>query len=84
MCLQARLRNPKTDELWLAAVRIERHAGNEKAAEAVLAKALQVGGTSGLTLTVPGQLECHFEGPEVVLCFAVYPCVYILQSYLCC
>ena len=30
-------------ELWLAAVRSERKAGNEKAAETTLAKALQVG-----------------------------------------
>jgi hypothetical protein len=41
---QARLKNPKTDELWLAAIRTEQRAGNEKAADSVLAKALQVGG----------------------------------------
>ncbi len=40
---QARLRNPKTPELWLAAVRTEQRAGNDKAADSMLAKALQVG-----------------------------------------
>lgn len=42
-CLQARLKNPKNEALWLAAVRMEKQAGNDKAAEAGLAKALQVG-----------------------------------------
>ncbi|GIL57404.1 hypothetical protein Vafri_12583 [Volvox africanus] len=45
---QARLKNPKTDELWLAAIRTEQRAGNEKAADTVLAKALQDCPTSGL------------------------------------
>lgn len=40
---QARLKNPKSDQLWLAAVRMELRAGNTKAAEATMAKALQVG-----------------------------------------
>lgn len=39
---QGRLKNPKNDELWLAAVRTEKRAGNDKAAESALAKALQV------------------------------------------
>ena len=41
---QGRLKNPKNDQLWLAAVRNELRAGNSKAAEALMAKALQVGG----------------------------------------
>lgn len=44
VCLQARHRNPKTPELWLAAIRTEQRAGSTKAAEALLAKGLQVGG----------------------------------------
>ena len=39
--VQARLRNPKTAALWLAAVRTELRAGNAKAADALMAKALQ-------------------------------------------
>ena len=38
------LPSPCTQELWLAAVRTERRAGNEKAAESALARALQVRG----------------------------------------
>ena len=37
------MKNPKQEELWLAAVRMERQAGNDRVAEATLAKALQVG-----------------------------------------
>jgi len=40
--LQARHRNPKSPELWLAAIRTEQQAGSIKAAEALLAKGLQV------------------------------------------
>ena len=39
---QARLKNPHQDELWLAAVRTEQRATNTKAADALMAKALQV------------------------------------------
>lgn len=39
---QARLKNPKQDELWLAAVHTEQRSGNSKAADALMAKALQV------------------------------------------
>ena len=39
---QARLKNPKQDELWLAAVRTEQRSSNPKAADALMAKALQV------------------------------------------
>jgi len=42
--LQARLKNPKSPQLWLAAVRTELRAQNTKAGEALMAKALQVGG----------------------------------------
>ena len=45
---QARLRNPKSEHLWLAAVRAERAAGNDKAAEANMAKGLQDCPTSGV------------------------------------
>ena len=47
---QARLKNPKAEEAWLAGIRTEQRAGNTKAAEAVMAKALQVGsaGEAGL------------------------------------
>lgn len=44
---QARLKNPKNDEAWLAGVRMELRTGNAKAAEALMAKALQVGGHAG-------------------------------------
>lgn len=50
-CVQGRLKNPKNDELWLAAVRMERRAGNDKAAEAALSKALQDCPTSGILLS---------------------------------
>lgn len=39
---QARLKNSKNAEIWLAAVRTEQRAGNTKAAESLMAKALQV------------------------------------------
>lgn len=39
---QARLKNAGNDELWLAAIRTEQRASNSKAAEALMAKALQV------------------------------------------
>lgn len=39
---QARKKNPKKPELWMAAIRTERRAGNSKEAESLLAKALQV------------------------------------------
>jgi len=35
---QARLKNPHTAELWLAAVRVEQRAGNIKAAESLMAR----------------------------------------------
>jgi pre-mRNA-processing factor 6 len=37
----ARLKNPKNDQLWVAAVRLEAKAGNEKMAQTLMAKALQ-------------------------------------------
>jgi len=40
--LQARHRNPKSPELWLAAIRTEQRAASTKAAEALLTKGLQV------------------------------------------
>lgn len=36
-----RLRNPKSEGLWLEAVRLERRANNNKGAESLMAKALQ-------------------------------------------
>ncbi|CAN0135900.1 unnamed protein product, partial [Hapterophycus canaliculatus] len=36
-----RLRNPKSEGLWLEAVRLERRAGNNKGGESLMAKALQ-------------------------------------------
>ena len=39
---QARLKNPLSDVLWLAAVHSEQRGGNPKAAESLLAKGLQV------------------------------------------
>lgn len=39
---QARLKNPKQDQLWLAAIRTELRSSNNKAADALMAKALQV------------------------------------------
>jgi hypothetical protein len=44
---QARLKNPHNEELWLAAVRTEQRAGNAKAADALMSKALQDCPTSG-------------------------------------
>ncbi len=37
-CMQARLKNPHTADLWLAAVRVEQRAGNIKAAESLMAR----------------------------------------------
>ncbi len=53
---QGRQKNLRSEQLWLAAVRMELRAGMPKAADALLAKALQVGrschtsGTSGTVL----------------------------------
>ena len=44
---QARLKNPKQDQLWLAAIRTELRSGNNKAADGLMAKALQVSPYSG-------------------------------------
>ena len=38
---RVRLRNPKSEGLWLEAVRLERRANNGKGAESLMAKALQ-------------------------------------------
>ena len=46
----ARLKNPKNDELWLQAVRLERRSGNPKLAETLMARALQECPNSGLLL----------------------------------
>jgi pre-mRNA-processing factor 6 len=46
----ARLKNPKTPELWLEAIRMERRSGNDKLAGALMARALQECPTSGLLL----------------------------------
>ena len=40
--MQARLKNPGVEDLWLAAVRTELRAEKKRDAEALLAKALQV------------------------------------------
>ena len=45
--MQARLKNAKNEDLWLAAIRLEQRAKNTKAAEAAMAKALQECATSG-------------------------------------
>jgi len=44
---QARLKNPRSEDLWLAAIRLEQRAGSAKAAEAAMAKALQECPASG-------------------------------------
>ena len=44
----ARLKNPTSDELWLASVRLERRAGESKLAAALMAKALQACPNSGI------------------------------------
>jgi pre-mRNA-processing factor 6 len=46
----ARLKNPKTPELWLEAIRMERRSGNDKLAGTLMARALQECPTSGLLL----------------------------------
>ena len=46
----ARLKNPKNDNLWLEAVRLERRNGNAKLAETLMARALQECPSSGLLL----------------------------------
>ena len=46
----ARLKNPKTPELWLEAVRLERRAGNDKLAGSLMARALQECPSAGLLL----------------------------------
>jgi pre-mRNA-processing factor 6 len=45
---KARLMNPKSPELWLAAVRVERRANNLKTAQQLLAKGLQDCPTNGV------------------------------------
>jgi hypothetical protein len=51
--VQARHRNPKTPELWLAAIRTEQRAGNTKAAEALLAKGMQVCQAGSFQINTP-------------------------------
>ena len=46
----ARLKNPKTPELWLEAVRLERRNGNPKLADTLMARALQECPNSGILL----------------------------------
>lgn len=45
---KARLRNPKNDQLWLEAIKVELRAGFKDVANAMLAKALQECPTSGI------------------------------------
>ena len=45
--MQARLKNAKNEDLWLAAIRLEQRAKNGKAADAAMAKALQECPASG-------------------------------------
>ena len=47
VAMQARLKNPKNEDLWLAAIRLEQRAKNGKAADAAMAKALQECPASG-------------------------------------
>jgi pre-mRNA-processing factor 6 len=47
----ARLKNPKNDQLWVEAIRLERRAGNDKLAVSLMAKALKECPTSGLLLS---------------------------------
>jgi pre-mRNA-processing factor 6 len=46
----ARLKNPKTPELWLEAIRLERRSGQAKLAESLMARGLQECPNSGLLL----------------------------------
>ncbi|KAL7521050.1 hypothetical protein ACHAWX_005739 [Stephanocyclus meneghinianus] len=46
----ARLKNPKSDGLWVEAIRLERRAGNDKLAISLMARALQECPSSGLLL----------------------------------
>jgi len=46
----ARLKNPKTPELWLEAIRLERRSGHPKLAESLMARGLQECPSSGLLL----------------------------------
>jgi pre-mRNA-processing factor 6 len=46
----ARLKNPKTEQLWLEAVRLESRSNNAKLAETLMARALQECPNSGLLL----------------------------------
>jgi pre-mRNA-processing factor 6 len=46
----ARLKNPKNDQLWLEAVRLERRSNNVKLAESLMARALQECPQSGILL----------------------------------
>eukprot|EP00798_Chlamydomonas_sp_ICE-L_P028065 gene28065-31168_t len=54
---QAQLKNPQNGELWLAAIRTECMAGNTKASDSMLAKALQDCPTRGLLLSEAIRME---------------------------
>lgn len=45
---RARLKNPKNDQLWLEAIRIEMRSGMKEIANSMMAKALQECPNSGL------------------------------------
>lgn len=45
---RARLKNPKNDQLWLEAIRVELRAGMKDIANAMIAKALQECPNSGI------------------------------------
>lgn len=47
----ARLKNPKNDQLWVEAIRLERRAGNDKLAVSLMAKALKECPNSGFLLS---------------------------------
>lgn len=47
----ARLKNPKNDQLWVEAIRLERRAGNDKLAISLMAKALKECPNSGFLLS---------------------------------
>jgi len=54
---QAKLKNPRNEDLWLESVRIEQRAGNTSVAANLLAKALQELPTSGVLWALKIELE---------------------------
>ncbi|VVB09608.1 unnamed protein product [Arabis nemorensis] len=71
----ARNKNPKAEELWLAAIRAELRHGNKKEAERLMSKDLQVSPQSGILLAADIEMAPPCPLPKTKIKDALKNCV---------